>query len=477
MHSAKAKMAIGRLLTFTILALSITELMLGNIGYDSNRHLLRFAYTGIDRVKGKDFADLRVVTENGHGCKVPTSQIYEKDCYWLSVPTNIPKTLIYVARILNIGEKSTNAAGIILGAALIASIGYTLVKTCGWNGGSVGITIILLSHSLRYTIERGNIDIIVFFCGLATSSLCAIYSNPEEEKQTKKPILEFAIGIIVATGTLMKVYAIFLLPAVACAFLRKNRLPLRASSNKSTDWMRVFSISQLAIIAGIVASFSIVMMDIPHMLSSSSNVISGGMSYGIKTLPNNDTIESVQYLVKLFFLGSGAYMCNADSSANDSKKDSLCFRHRKHGDIPLSIADFTWNSIKRHDYWLRLSSYMFISGSLIFVLSYLFFNNGNYRLFIFIALSMPTVVQFTRSRLVHIERLTGKAESVSYFMLKSISPIMFILLIATYNYRPYVSGVQHYTEVFWSFTILPALCGYLIQLLVGLFLCTPKQEG
>ena len=469
MQFSKIKRAIAAILTAIIMLASIAELTLGNIGYESNEHIFKSAYEGIDRIAKKDFADLRVVTENGHGCQINTSEIYKEDCYWLSTPTNIPTALIHVARLLRIGERETASIGILLGLALISTEVYVLVSTCGWAGGCLGALLILWSHSFRYTIERGNIDILVYFCSVITCSLCAVYLSSERKKNIQDLILTGAISTCVAVGTLIKVYPIFILPLVAYTFTQKNII-LKSSSDFTSDQrLKGFSWRQIAAISFAIFSSLIVLSDIPHMLSSSSYSASGGMSYGLKTLPANDVRNETQYIMKLLFIACGALMWRNEHDIQKSTYKHL--RSYDSQNSSLVFGSFVGNLTKSTRFWELLSGLMFLAGSLLFVGSYLLFNNGNYRLFVFISLAAPAVIKFSLYSFSSKAALEGWGlNSKLYSLVRNQLPLVLIFTVSVFNYRPYIDGLQYYTNLFWSFIILPCLCGYLLSQVISLFM-------
>ena len=471
------KRAFTSIVILAVSLMTVVELLLGNIGYERNSHLLSNAYAGINRVDSISFADLRVVTENGKGCEVPVRDIYHKDCYWHTSPTNIPTLFIHLSRLFGIGSQNTTVVGIVLGTCVVATSIVIFIKTLGTEYAAILSVVFFLSHPTRYALERGNIDMIIYiliiiFAASASHLLTPTSGNPDS---SMKPIISGSIrnfyvrrrfeinSIVMATSLLAavmgKVYPILLFPVIVFIYYSSHARKTLADQDEDyvnkINLFRIHSISLIAC-ACIAVSFLYILTDIAHMLSSSATGTNAGLLFGLKTLPDTGTSEKLQYTIKLFLLGLGVFK-------GFSRGSQISAKPAYFKDLATSFSDYSLMLFASRRYWDTFCVTLFICGSFLFFGSYIAFANGNYRLFMFIGFLSPLLLRFFRHQKQSVQmslhtdiqrRSPAPAGSI-----EALAPFIAIIIIATFNYRPYIPGLQHTTSIFWDALLLPSFIG------------------
>ena len=399
------------------------------------------------------FADLQVITFNGHGCDKSVTSIYEESCYPHPWGTNIPRTLIVILRLLGIGQAHHTVIGWSLGISAIA-LTSLFYFCCLQNWLSVaGILLALNSFTFRLAIERGNIDLIIFFL-ILIGCISASKGITSTKTCTKAGFYSVTLSCYTLAGA-AKVYPLILFPLLIVLFYEPWRPKTHGrSSHAGRSHIRRIFVPSTLFITAIVSTY--LYPDVPKMLGSSFADVSGGLSYGLQTFPNQPEITTAYLSLKIFFILLLTY-CNTQIIGGESLSGLNVLHAQLMEDLNSSR---TWRAVR---------ALSFIAGAFLFVGTYLVFINGIYRYFIPMTLCLPIILESIKN-CVDLRRQGIKDIQINHF--KTLADLLFILVlmcsIGYAGYRPYTtdSNLQHLTSMYISWVILPYIISFLLASLI-----------
>lgn len=391
-----------------------------------------WSFIGIPKA-AQPFRDLYVLTLN-YSCNIPVQSFKElgscSDSFY-GIPQggfDYPLPLFSFIRLLPIWNHQ--AVGFLEGFIFIVLVSVV----CNRFACNPVVTILILyGHPTRYLIERGQVDLIAWI--LALLSVIILFAlHRSREIILYDSVVISASSILLFLSALVKAFTLPSLLILSIYFKLKH---------KSSE---IYLIPLVLTVIGFVVLFN--PGSLPGHHSSAVQIMPGEIFGLLVAIPSH--LRGTQLAYFLIIKISACLVTIMWFWLHNRNKPAIAIEHSAAIDTFVILASTTYLSF----YILTISAnYKLVSASLLLIPIFRdFFNPTSNR-----SLKPPKSVDIGTSLSRPCSSVLHR-ESLS-FLFSNAFPLLSVVALLIFNYRPYIPELQFTTQYFFDFFLCPSVAG------------------